>query len=162
MKIVFMGTPLFAVYALEAIFQSDHEIVGVVTSSDKPAGRGKQLRQSEVKKFAVKNKLNLLQPFNLKDVVFLNNLRELIDCHGQPVSTISYYIHWDLVKNVAKNGYKISISGTAADELFTGYQHHDRYYNDEYNKETIDNYASKQRWIPKQVFSKTAYKNNAL
>lgn len=77
MKIVFMGTPLFAVYALEAIFQSDHEIVGVVTSSDKPAGRGKQLRQSEVKKFAIKNKLNLLQPLNLKDEVFLNNLREL-------------------------------------------------------------------------------------
>ena len=77
MKIVFMGTPLFAVYALEAIFQSDHEIVGVVTSSDKPAGRGKQLRQSEVKKFAVKNKLNLLQPLNLKDEVFLNNLKEL-------------------------------------------------------------------------------------
>ena len=75
MKIVFMGTPLFAVYALEAIFQSDHEIVGVVTSSDKPAGRGKQLRQSEVKKFAVKNKLNLLQPSNLKDEVFLNNLK---------------------------------------------------------------------------------------
>ena len=50
-----MGTPLFAVYALKAIYQSEHEIVGVVTSADKPAGRGKQLRQSEVKKFATKN-----------------------------------------------------------------------------------------------------------
>tara|TARA_B100000767_G_scaffold275619_1_gene313756 strand:- start:4966 stop:5901 length:936 start_codon:yes stop_codon:yes gene_type:complete len=77
MKIVFMGTPLFAVYALEAIHQSDHEIVGVVTSSDKPAGRGKQLRQSEVKKFVLKNELNLLQPLNLKDNVFLNDLSKL-------------------------------------------------------------------------------------
>lgn len=63
---------------------------------------------------------------------FLNNLRELIDCHGQPVSTISYYIHWDLVKNVAKNGYKISISGTAADELFTGYYDHNNLYFNEF------------------------------
>lgn len=77
MKIIFMGTPLFAVYALEAIHQSDHEIVGVVTGADKPAGRGKQLRQSEVKKFAVKNELNLLQPLNLKDEFFLNELRGL-------------------------------------------------------------------------------------
>ncbi len=77
MKIVFMGTPLFAVYALEAIYQSDHEIVGVVTSVDKPAGRGKQLRQSEVKKFATKNDLNLLQPLNLKEEVFINDLKKL-------------------------------------------------------------------------------------
>jgi len=59
---------------------------------------------------------------------FINNLRDLILSHGQPISTISYYIHWALVKNVAKNGFKISISGTAADEFFTGYYDHNNLY----------------------------------
>ena len=49
MRIVFMGTPQFAVYALQALNESEHDVVGVVTSVDKPAGRGKQLRQSAVK-----------------------------------------------------------------------------------------------------------------
>ena len=72
MRIVFMGTPQFAVYALQALNESEHDVVGVVTSVDKPAGRGKQLRQS-----AVKEKLHLLQPENLKDSAFTKELEFL-------------------------------------------------------------------------------------
>ena len=67
-----------------------------------------------------------------------------------------------LCKAASQDGCKVVLTGDSADELFTGYQHHDRYYNDEYNKETIQVYASKQKWIPKEVFSDTDHKNNAL
>jgi len=59
---------------------------------------------------------------------FLDNLRTLIIQHDAPIYTISYYVHWLLMKQVAANGYRISVSGTAADELFTGYyDHHNAY-----------------------------------
>jgi len=77
MRIVFMGTPQFAVYALQALNESEHDVVGVVTSVDKPAGRGKQLRQSAVKEYAVAEKLHLLQPENLKDHAFTKELEFL-------------------------------------------------------------------------------------
>ena len=77
MRIVFMGTPIFAVNALKAIHESKHTIVGVVTSSDKPAGRGKKIRQSAVKDYAIGENLNLLQPENLKDKVFIDALKNL-------------------------------------------------------------------------------------
>ena len=77
MRIVFMGTPQFAVYALQALNESEHDVVGVVTSVDKPAGRGKQLRQSAVKEYAVAEKLHLLQPENLKDSAFTKELEFL-------------------------------------------------------------------------------------
>ena len=77
MRIVFMGTPQFAVYALQALNESDNQVVGVVTSVDKPAGRGKKLRQSAVKEYAESKNLNLLQPENLKDPGFIDELNEL-------------------------------------------------------------------------------------
>ena len=77
MKIVFFGTPDFAVASLEAINQSNHEIVGVVTSVDKPAGRGKKLKSSSVKKYAEEHNLLLLQPENLKDESFISSLSQL-------------------------------------------------------------------------------------
>jgi methionyl-tRNA formyltransferase len=55
MRVVFMGTPDFAVATLKAIYQSNHNIVGVVTTPDKPAGRGLKMQSSEVKKFATEN-----------------------------------------------------------------------------------------------------------
>lgn len=55
---------------------------------------------------------------------FLQQLRDLVRYHDAPVSTISYYAHWLLMRSIAEHGYKISISGTAADELFTGYYDH--------------------------------------
>lgn len=77
MRIVFMGTPQFAVYALKALNESKNQVVGVVTSVDKPAGRGKKLRQSAVKEYAESKNLNLLQPENLKDPGFIDELNEL-------------------------------------------------------------------------------------
>ena len=62
-----MGTPPFAVKVLEEIHHSNHQLVGVATSIDKPAGRGNKINQSAVKIFSLKHQLNLLQPEKLKD-----------------------------------------------------------------------------------------------
>jgi len=77
MKIVFMGTPDFAVASLSALQQAGLEIVGVVTAADKPAGRGQKLNESAVKKYAVANGLPILQPLKLKDPVFIEELKNL-------------------------------------------------------------------------------------
>lgn len=77
MRIVFMGTPDFAVASLKALLEAKRNIVGVVTATDKPAGRGKKLRPSAVKVFAEENNLKLLQPANLKDEEFVQTLKEL-------------------------------------------------------------------------------------
>ncbi|MBS1522724.1 MAG: methionyl-tRNA formyltransferase [Bacteroidetes bacterium] len=77
MRIVFMGTPEFAVASLDALIQSGSDIVGVVTAPDKPAGRGQQLNESAVKKYAVANGLKVLQPVKLKDEQFLEELSAL-------------------------------------------------------------------------------------
>lgn len=76
MKIVFMGTPDFAVPSLRKLTE-DHEIVGVITAPDKAAGRGKKLRESAVKLAATDLGLNILQPTNLKDPIFQGELRHL-------------------------------------------------------------------------------------
>lgn len=77
MKIVFMGTPDFAVASLSALQQAGLSIVGVVTAADKPAGRGQKLNESAVKKYAVENGLRVLQPLKLKDPVFIEELKSL-------------------------------------------------------------------------------------
>ncbi len=77
MKIVFMGTPEFAVASLNVLFNSEHEITGVITAPDRPAGRGKKLKSSPVKEFAINNNLKLFQPINLKDTSFVDKLKEL-------------------------------------------------------------------------------------
>jgi len=59
---------------------------------------------------------------------FLDNLRTMIAAHDSPVYTISYYVHWQLMRAIAANGYKVTISGTGADELFTGYYDHHNLY----------------------------------
>ncbi len=77
MRVVFMGTPEFATTILEAIHLSDdHEVVGVVTVADKPAGRGQKLRESSVKQYAVSHGLPLLQPEKLKSTDFLTALAD--------------------------------------------------------------------------------------
>lgn len=72
-----MGTPEFAVASLAALVQAGCNIVGVITAPDKPAGRGMQLQQSAVKKYAVEQGLNVLQPEKLKNPDFLNELKAL-------------------------------------------------------------------------------------
>ncbi|QCW99710.1 methionyl-tRNA formyltransferase [Aggregatimonas sangjinii] len=77
LRIVFMGTPDFAVTTLAALLNEGHPIVGVITAPDRPAGRGRKLRPSAVKQFALENGLHLMQPTNLKNEDFLNELRAL-------------------------------------------------------------------------------------
>ena len=77
MRIVFMGTPDFAVPSLDILLQNDYEIVGVITATDKRAGRGNKLRQSAIKKYALENGLNVLQPKNLKNATFQAELAAL-------------------------------------------------------------------------------------
>jgi methionyl-tRNA formyltransferase len=72
-----MGTPEFAVPMLEVLVNSEHKVVGVVTATDKPAGRGKHLQQSAVKKCALKHNLHILQPPKLKAPDFLEELKTL-------------------------------------------------------------------------------------
>jgi len=77
LRIVFMGTPGFAVASLKTLVEKGYNVVGVVTAPDKPAGRGKQITRSAVKEYAVSMGLNVLQPEKLKDPVFLGELQEL-------------------------------------------------------------------------------------
>lgn len=77
LRIVFMGTPEFAVGILDTIVKNSYEVVGVITAVDKPAGRGQKIKYSAVKEYALENNLNLLQPSNLKDESFLSELKSL-------------------------------------------------------------------------------------
>ncbi len=77
LRIIFMGTPEFAVASLDALVQAGCNIVGVITASDKPGGRGMQLQQSAVKKYAVEHNLHTLQPEKLKNPEFLTELKSL-------------------------------------------------------------------------------------
>ncbi|MEN9442782.1 MAG: Methionyl-tRNA formyltransferase [Bacteroidota bacterium] len=76
-RIVFMGTPDFAVRILDELIQQAFNVVGVITAPDKPAGRGQQINESAVKKYAVEKELNILQPTNLKDEAFIQELSDL-------------------------------------------------------------------------------------
>jgi methionyl-tRNA formyltransferase len=75
MKIIFMGTPEFAVPSLHILIQNGYNIVAVVTAPDKPAGRGKIMSESAIKQYALKNNIPLLQPTNLKDQKFIDDLK---------------------------------------------------------------------------------------
>ena len=74
-RIVFMGTPEFAVASLDAIIKRGYHVVGVVTVADKASGRGLKVNESAVKKYAVEHGLPVLQPVSLKDPEFLNALK---------------------------------------------------------------------------------------
>ena len=77
LRIVFFGTPDFAVASLETLLRSEHEIAAVVTGPDKPAGRGKHLMESAVKQAAIRHNIPVLQPEKLKNEDFVNALREI-------------------------------------------------------------------------------------
>lgn len=77
LRIVFMGTPYFAVTTLKTMVERGYNVVGVITAPDKPAGRGRKLNESDVKKYAKSVGLKVLQPTNLKSDVFLDELHSL-------------------------------------------------------------------------------------
>ena len=76
LKIVFLGTPAFAATCLEQLLEGPHAVVGVVTAPDRPAGRGRALQASDVKRVALEHGLPLAQPEKLRDPAFLAQLRE--------------------------------------------------------------------------------------
>src|SRR5882672_5797679 len=76
-RIVFMGTPEFAVASLDALVKAGYNIAGVITAPDKPAGRGMKMNESAVKKYAVEKGLHILQPEKLKNPAFLEQLQSL-------------------------------------------------------------------------------------
>ena len=77
LRIVFMGTPDFAVTILKHLVENNYKVVGVITAADKPAGRGRKLNESAVKKYAVAQNLTVLQPTNLKNQNFIDELTDL-------------------------------------------------------------------------------------
>ena len=77
MKVLFMGTPEFAVNTLESIIQEGHEVIGVVTQPDKVKGRGGKVSYPAVKEAALTHNLNIYQPVKVRDSRFLQIIREL-------------------------------------------------------------------------------------
>ncbi len=77
LRIIFMGTPIFAVATLKKLVKENYNIVAVVTSADKPAGRGQQVQESEVKQFARQHNIPVLQPEKLKSQEFIEQLKLL-------------------------------------------------------------------------------------
>lgn len=77
LRIVFMGTPEFATTILKKLYEEGYNIVGCVTVPDKPAGRGRKVQESDVKKYAINQQIPLLQPTKLKDPDFLSKLQDI-------------------------------------------------------------------------------------
>jgi methionyl-tRNA formyltransferase len=100
-KIVFLGTPVFSVAILDKLIQEGCNVVGVVTAPDKPAGRGMQLSQSAVKKYAVEKGLHVLQPEKLKDPIFIEELRSL---HADIQVVVAFRMLPEIVWNMPTMG----------------------------------------------------------
>ena len=76
-RVIFLGTPAFAVASLQALVEAGYQVVAVVTAPDRPAGRGMKLQASAVKQYALAHQLPVLQPEKLKDEAFLQQLKSL-------------------------------------------------------------------------------------
>ncbi len=101
LRIVFMGTPEFAVASLDALLEAGCQVVGVVTAPDKPAGRGMKLQESAVKTFARSKGLKILQPEKLKDPGFLDELRSL---HADVQVVVAFRMLPEVVWNMPPRG----------------------------------------------------------
>jgi methionyl-tRNA formyltransferase len=77
MKIIFLGTPEFAVPSLDILVRNGYEVVAIVTAPDKPAGRGQKMQESDVKQYAISKGIKVLQPIKLSDTAFLDEVRAL-------------------------------------------------------------------------------------
>lgn len=101
MRVIFLGTPDFAVPTLEAIIQSGFDVVAVVTAPDRPAGRGLQLKSSPIKECAIRHNIPVLQPEKLKDPVFLEELRAF---HADIQVVVAFRMLPELVWNMPRLG----------------------------------------------------------
>jgi methionyl-tRNA formyltransferase len=101
LRIVFMGTPEFAVASLDKLVQAGCTIVGVITAPDKPGGRGMELQQSAVKKYAVEKGLHILQPEKLKNPDFLHELQAL---HADVQVVVAFRMLPEIVWNMPPMG----------------------------------------------------------
>jgi methionyl-tRNA formyltransferase len=101
LRIVFMGTPDFAVTILKHLVENDYNVVGVITASDKPAGRGRKLNESAVKKYAASVNLPILQPTNLKNEEFN---KELIDLKADLQIVVAFRMLPKIVWQMPKCG----------------------------------------------------------
>jgi methionyl-tRNA formyltransferase len=101
MRLVFMGTPDFAVASLNALMEAGFEVVGVVTAADKPAGRGQKLQESAVKQYAVAKGLKVLQPLKLKDPEFIEELKSL---HADLQVVVAFRMLPEMVWNMPPKG----------------------------------------------------------
>jgi len=101
LRIVFMGTPEFAVASLDALVKAGYNIVGVITAPDKPGGRGMQLQESAVKKYAVEHGLHVLQPEKLKNPEFLEELKSL---HADLQIVVAFRMLPEVVWNMPRLG----------------------------------------------------------
>ncbi|MFM1827883.1 MAG: hypothetical protein RL624_124 [Bacteroidota bacterium] len=108
LKVVFFGTPDFAVASLDALVQNGFSVLAVVTAPDKPAGRGMQLQASAVKQYALQHQLQILQPEKLKDPQFITALQELAaDVH----IVVAFRMLPELVWNMPPQG-TINVHGS--------------------------------------------------
>ena len=100
-RIIFMGTPEFAVETLKLLVENNYNIVGVVTMPDKPAGRGHKLQESDVKKYAKSQNLPILQPEKLRDPIFIKELEKLRVDMG---IVVAFRMLPEVVWNMPKHG----------------------------------------------------------
>jgi asparagine synthase (glutamine-hydrolysing) len=131
------------------------EVHGFTISNTDARYEEESIVNQSVKKLGIKHTSVKLEKQN-----FINNLKSLIKHHDAPVYTISYYIHWLLMQSIASKGYKVTISGTAADELFTGYYDHHNLYlyeiskNKVLYKKSLDNWKKYQEKIVRNPYLK--------
>ena len=100
-RIIFMGTPEFAVASLDALLKAGANVVAVITAPDKPGGRGMEMQQSAVKKFALQKDLPILQPEKLKNEAFLEELRS---CKADLQIVVAFRMLPELVWNMPAKG----------------------------------------------------------
>ena len=108
LRIVFMGTPEFAVASLDMLVSTGCNVVGVITAPDKPAGRGMQLNESPVKKYALSKGLYILQPEKLKEPSFIEELRSL---NADLQAVVAFRMLPDIVWSMPKMG-TINVHGS--------------------------------------------------
>jgi len=101
LRIVFMGTPEFAVASLDALVKAGYTVVAVITAPDKPAGRGMKMNESAVKKYALEHNLRILQPEKLKNPEFLEELKSL---HADIQVVVAFRMLPEVVWNMPANG----------------------------------------------------------